>query len=333
MSKVFKLQPIEFALVLTEREGQGKKLSEETVPERVQLMRSGIFTYWDPGDMVLSKEVFECFVKNFQNKVRGVDLAIDYGHQNSREAAGWIKNLAMDSDGSTLWADVKWTPRGEKLLKEKEYRYLSAEFAYDWEDEKGTKHGPCLFGAGLTNRPFLKNMKPVMELSELSKEKKMDLEKEVKALTETLKSLSEKIGTMEAALKEKDEKIKALSDKQSDREKSAQLEERKAAFDVMFKEGKVVEAQREAYMQGDVKKFAELQQPITLEGKGSSVDKKPESGKSADQMTNEEAEDALLAKAKALHEEKKGALSWKDCVTQVKRENPKLAEKQEAMFV
>lgn len=70
----------------------------------------------------------------------GVDFMIDLEHDSlrapirpdSKDARGWAK-LEVRSDG--LWAvDVKWTPDGERRLREKTQRYISPAFL---EDEAG----------------------------------------------------------------------------------------------------------------------------------------------------------------------------------------------------
>ena len=67
-------------------------------------------------------------------------------------------------------ARVDWTPNGEKILAEKEFRYLSAEFDVDYTDNEtpDISHGTVLLGAGLTNRPVIKRMDAVITLSENS---------------------------------------------------------------------------------------------------------------------------------------------------------------------
>src|SRR4029077_1534061 len=46
------------------------------------------------------------------------------------------------------------------------WRYFSADFTDVWTDPQGVEHQDVLFGGGLTNRPYMKNLLPV-NLSEL----------------------------------------------------------------------------------------------------------------------------------------------------------------------
>lgn len=73
----------------------------------------------------------------------GVELIVDLEHdslsteaRNMRSDAGdahaWFK-LELRADGS-LWAvDVRWTPDGERRLREKTQRYISPAFEHDDE--------------------------------------------------------------------------------------------------------------------------------------------------------------------------------------------------------
>lgn len=84
-------------------------------------------------------------------------------HNGDGEAAGWVKDAEQRSDG--LWAFVEWTTSAAQKLKEKAFKYFSAEIYEEWEDNQGKKHQDVLFGGALTNRPFMKNMVP-LNLSE-----------------------------------------------------------------------------------------------------------------------------------------------------------------------
>lgn len=140
---------------------------DDEVSERVELLRCGTFSFSPTEQLEITPELMQSFVKNFNDNVRGVDLAIDYAHENKSIAAGWIKKLSYDAKKKKLFADVKWTPAGKKVLADKEFRYLSAEFHTNYTDnETNSFHGPTLLGAGLTNRPFVKGMEAVTQLSE-----------------------------------------------------------------------------------------------------------------------------------------------------------------------
>ena len=126
------------------------------------------------------------FADNVNQKVRGIDLYVNYDHrEHGGEAAGWIKQAEARDDG--LWVFVEWTEDAAKKLKNKEYRYWSTEYSDEWEDpHTGQKHNDVLFGGALTNVPFLKNLVPV-NLSEFGHKadggnEVMDREKIIKLL-------------------------------------------------------------------------------------------------------------------------------------------------------
>lgn len=64
-------------------------------------------------------------------------LVVDYEHQTLHKetngqpapAAGWIRWVEFTPKG--LFADVEWTDKAAAHIKAKEYRYISAVFAYD----------------------------------------------------------------------------------------------------------------------------------------------------------------------------------------------------------
>jgi len=320
MAKAFKVSPI---AIQFKENPEGQVESGVKAPDKIQLMKTGSFSYWEPADMVITKETFISMVKNFKAGVRGVDLAVDYSHAAHLEAAGWIKDVYTDESGEQLWAEIDWTPAGGKSLEEKEYRYVSAEFCYDYVDEGGAHHGPCLFGAGLTNRSFLKQMEPLVELHESSKEKRMTLEEQIKALAESVTKLSEKVDSL---TKDKDEeKTVQESNKQEPKD-----EQKKVAFDSMLKEGKVVEAQREAFMQGDIQKFTELSQVVKFDNIGQSGATTNVEKKSVEKFSAEEAEDEILRLSQEIMKEKK--VTYREALAVVFEENPVLKEKYESKF-
>jgi len=280
-------------------------LSEEKIPTKIQLLRSGKFFHEGRDIKISSSDLFN-MVKNFSEKVRGIDLMIDFSHNSEGEAAGWIKNLILAEGGEQLWAEIDWTPIGKKRLEEKSFKYISADFTFDYKDnEKRDSHGPTLFGAGLTNRPVVKEMTPIIlsekdinQLSEVTKmkdgevkekeETKVELQEMDEALDETkgYDSLEAQIEALKDQLLKKDEELIAMRSKLeasenekeerlAEMEKEKVLVEKNKAFDQKLSEGLVVEAQRAPFIDGDMDKFLSLQHEIKLSETGSS--KTPES--------------------------------------------------------
>lgn len=125
-------------------------------------------TYQHPvyGKLDFNPERLRRFADSVNNRVRGIDLNIDYDHEaKTSDAAGWVKSAQARDDG--LWLFVEWTKDAFQKIKDKAYRYFSPSFADEWTDPQGNKFKDVLFGGGITNRPFLKNLVP-LNLSELT---------------------------------------------------------------------------------------------------------------------------------------------------------------------
>ena len=90
-------------------------------------------------------------------------LPIDYEHQiihslkNGKEApsAGWREYFYFTPQG--IFADVRWTDKAADYIKNGEYRYISAVFAYDTDG-----YVRKIFHAALTNTPALDGMEEAM---------------------------------------------------------------------------------------------------------------------------------------------------------------------------
>ncbi len=183
------------------------KLGEgQVVPNEIQVIRTGKFNHPKYGTFEILPATLSEMKANFDSKVRGVDLAIDYFHESDELAAAWIKNLFLKEDGSELWAEVDWTPAASRKLAERELRYFSPDFAFEWTDpEAGTTFKNVLFGGGLTNRPFLKEMAAIVadetkgenDMTELEKlkAKNRELEASNLKLTEERVRLSDQCAT------------------------------------------------------------------------------------------------------------------------------------------
>ena len=107
-------------------------------------------------EIEITRQTLSEILENFNNKVRGVDLAVDFAHKSDDEAAAWIKKLFLRTAGkeTQLWAEVDWTPDGYEALAAKKFRYLSPDFAFSSEDnETGEKYSATLFGAGSYESP------------------------------------------------------------------------------------------------------------------------------------------------------------------------------------
>ena len=123
-------------------------------PEWVHLLPDGKMTGRDGRSFELADP--QGLVLAFQSG--GIDLPIDYEHQNDKPearlsgpvpAAGWIKELKADDSG--LWGRVEWTATAREMISRKEYRYLSPSFLF----HPKTRQIVRLKGAGLVHNPNL----------------------------------------------------------------------------------------------------------------------------------------------------------------------------------
>jgi hypothetical protein len=305
---------------------------------------------------------------------------LDYKHESDDVAAGWFKALYLKDEGNELWADIEMTPKGEKILADKEFGYVSADFDTEYQDNESLrKFGCVLLGAGLTNRPVIKRMESVIQLSEKEKdpvsekisklvgegypqeqavaialemERKGKLSEEEQKMEEKMKEMEAKLSEMEGKLAESEKMCAEYKAKLEEMEKKAMpemmpegempeekkpeieielaaakkelaevkgkltLAEKTSEFSVLLSEGKACEAQREAFIAGDMKSFIEKAVPVKLAEAGHAA--KPP-------VDDKQPEDEILSLAKKLSEEKN--LSMKEAISQVLKTNNKLAEK------
>lgn len=265
------------------------QLSEGKAP-RVQVLRVGKFSHPKYGEFEITSATLAEMKKNFDDKIRGIDIAFDYFHDSDKVASGWPTQLLLEENGNELWADVDWTPTASKMLAEREVRYFSPDFAFRWKDpETGTTYNNVLFGGGLTNRPFVKDMaaivadekgaddmKTVAELEKalkLSEDKLAETEKKMADMApqaDRASELEKQIAALQAELaKLKGENEVAMAEKKK-LEEQVKCAEKEAKFNVLLSEGKAVAAQKDAFLKGDMEAFVKLAEPVNLQGKGNS---------------------------------------------------------------
>lgn len=125
----------------------------------VHALPIGSFKHPIYGTIDVTSDRAKKFADGVNSKVRGIDLSINYVHDNNNIAAGWVKKSEARSDG--VWLFVEWTDDAAKEIKDKKWRYFSSEFEDEWADPQGVKHKDVMFGGALTNRPFMKNLVPI----------------------------------------------------------------------------------------------------------------------------------------------------------------------------
>ncbi|UUZ68088.1 phage protease [Polaromonas sp. P2-4] len=140
---------------------QAIELADDSKTTWVTITRTGDFNDPRYGNFSITPVMLAQMVSNFDKGVIGQDVYFDVAHKHSDGAAAKILRLAVE--GGKLRALVEWTPFGIDAVKSRGFTYLSAEFHENWTDnEKGVAHGCVLLGAGLTIRPVIKNLDPVL---------------------------------------------------------------------------------------------------------------------------------------------------------------------------
>lgn len=147
------------------------RLAAETgaAPAEIDLMRACICHHEWYGDFEITNEDLDLFAANFNRGVRargqdGEDntLPINLAHNQDGEAAGWIYEMTHNGDG-VLRAKVEWTTLGKDKIENKLYKAISPEWYFEGyrDPETGITMSHVIVGAGLTNIPLFKKLKPL----------------------------------------------------------------------------------------------------------------------------------------------------------------------------
>lgn len=148
------------------------ELKEDTEGKQtstLQLLPEGKFQHPWYGELDFTMPILRAVKRNFDQKVLGTDIMVDEGHDRGK-AMGWFKEIHTgnrkigDKEVAGLFGKVEWTESGLVALKSDSYRYFSAEVG-SFTDAEGNTTPNVLFGGGLTNRPFFKQM-PAVKLGE-----------------------------------------------------------------------------------------------------------------------------------------------------------------------
>lgn len=149
----------------------GVTLAEGEDTIEVHLLPYGSYTHPLYGEIDIDQAMVSDMVKNFDAGVRGTDLDIDYAHKSDQakgdKAAGWIRALSQKVDG--LWGAIKFTGEALTEIKDGAWKYMSVDYSDEWCNNASPPvcFPNVLFGAALTNRPFMKNLSPIINFSEM----------------------------------------------------------------------------------------------------------------------------------------------------------------------
>lgn len=226
----------------------------EGLPHIIEIARVAEGDHPSYGKLKITQEHLESMEVNFKSKVTGVDLAINEDHKKN-EAFGWLKDVFLSYDKQTLYGQVNWNAKGTTALSEKEYRYFSPEFRFNYtHPHTGVEHGPTLLGGALTNYPFLK-MDAITELNNkndsqgektVSKETTIDLS----VHNEKIVELNGKITTIQGKLDASEARNVELNDKVKELETKIEKADKEKVHEKLFTEGKISKAQLVALNEG-----------------------------------------------------------------------------------
>lgn len=110
------------------------------------------------GEVEITKDGNQEIIDSINNKVYQEQIPLDAEHQSKLSGAvGWITKGRVNKDG-TGDAYVEWTARGQSLLKDGNFKYISPEWFPAWrEPATGTVYNNVAAGGAITTRPFFKD--------------------------------------------------------------------------------------------------------------------------------------------------------------------------------
>lgn len=319
--------------------------------KHVQLLRVGTFKHprAPNGAFQITEDTLRKMKSNFDSNVRRLDkgeIPLDYGHVVEGKAAGWINKITLEDDDKSLWVDINYTAEAEAAIMNREWRFISADIDFEYKDnEADVNMGPVLLGAGLVNRPHIKAMQAVFS------EDTNNLETQ-KEYSMTPEEMLKKIGELEARVVELESKLSAKSSDLAAADKKAtdataaadsakqQLKEatvtiaklteeketalKEAKFSEFLTAGKVLPAQKEAFMEMSLalseKLFKDVK-VVNLNDNGHGGNGKGCGEKSVDAIIEERATEKMKANTK---------LSLSEAYSQVLSEDKELAKKYES---
>jgi phage I-like protein len=156
---------------------EGKDVEPQSLAREIHIVPTGKWSHPYYGEFEITPKMISQMCAYFKEGVRK-DIPITPGHDNGMSggelpAVGWFKEL-IDKGVQGLYAWVEWTAEGEKLLREKAFKYFSAEISWNYYDsELDIKRDVLLVGGALTNKPFFKqlDLDPAAGFSEKDKDK------------------------------------------------------------------------------------------------------------------------------------------------------------------
>lgn len=142
--------------------------SNGDLPKELQVFPAGSYNTVPYGPMDFNQATLQQFADNFEAGAARNDVPIDVDHEGSGHggaAAGWLTRKSeggggLEARADGLWAkDPKWNSLGKQLVGDDQYRYISPEWSFNYQDpQNSTQHGAVLVAASLVNKPLFRNM-------------------------------------------------------------------------------------------------------------------------------------------------------------------------------
>jgi len=124
------------------------------------LLPVGVFFSDVYGEVEITHDLILEMEQNFKLGIPHYKIPVNIEHEDLLGKIGNVVDVQAREDG--LWVKIELTEEGFKLLKEKRFEYLSAEYVEDYRDPvSGERVGPVLVGVALTNRPAHPAMNPI----------------------------------------------------------------------------------------------------------------------------------------------------------------------------
>ena len=131
-----------------------------------QLLPKGKFKHPIFGELNFTEEKFDNAIKNFKAGVPKKSIVINFNHNihgSIPTAAGWF--VSLEKNDKFLDAKFDFTDEAAQMIRDKKFKFVSAEVTEDFTDNQGGKHGFTVVGAGVTNTPFMTQQNPIMMFS------------------------------------------------------------------------------------------------------------------------------------------------------------------------
>jgi len=149
------------------------------------------------------KENADLLHKKFGKKVY-LDTQHDFGEANAWAES--VDDIKFDDDG----IKIKWSfnDKGNELIKDKRYRYMSSAIGWSEDIESGEEMFPCLIAVSLTNNPVMYQMPEVhLDMGKPAHSDGLNKPKEAKMTYDELKKA---VTELELSDEQKAEMVKEL---------------------------------------------------------------------------------------------------------------------------